>query len=591
MERADLEHWRSRDVGRLLALVETERRFYQNLLALVPVGLAVVGERGSLISVNRAFRRLFQLRGDDIARTTIYQLLPGEAFLESLRRALESGETPAPTTLAGRNLHASILPVRSLADGEEAQALVVVQEIGPSQPPVREIEVAPEPEPEPAPQPEPEPEPEPESLPEPEPQPEPERQPEPQAEPQPEPQAPEVVSRSAVPPALPAEQSQLENRRIQAERLDALQRLAGRLAHDLNNPLMLINGYAEEMHQSAHPESSLRRELEEILLATERIARITNQLSGFTRSAPAAPVDLDVAALLHELAPRIQEAAGVPVDLTEAPPSGVWTRADRDLLIDAILALASPAREGAEGRTQLRVSCFARDVQEPPSRLGSGRYAAIQVDDDGTGVPDSRQTAMFEEFLAVKDPKRSAAPGIARAYLMARDAGGEAVFQNLPAKGSRFLLYLPERPAPPMAETPPARTEIAEPVPDAKLETVLLVEDEGGIRALVRKILRRQGYEVLEASGGDEAIRAALSHIGRIDLLLTDVMMPGMNGRELADRLRETMPHLRVLFISGYTNERSLYSAELPQGTEFLQKPFTLTTLLEKVRKVLQSPA
>ena len=165
------------------------------------------------------------------------------------------------------------------------------------------------------------------------------------------------------------------------------------------------------------------------------------------------------------------------------------------------------------------------------------------------------------------------------------------MFQNLPVKGSRFLLYLPERPAPPVPAAPPARPEIAEPPSDARLETVLLVEDEGGIRALVRKILRRQGYEVLEAAGGEEAIRTALSHIGRIDLLLTDVMMPGINGRELADRLRQTMPHLRVLFISGYTNERSLYSAELPEGTEFLQKPFTLTTLLEKVRKVLQSPA
>ncbi len=382
---------------------------------------------------------------------------------------------------------------------------------------------------------------------------------------------------------------QLEEQLLTAERSDALHGLASRLAHDLNNPLMIITGYSEEMLQSLKPEDPMRNDVQQILGATERISGITGQLLGYTRRLAAPAVRVDIAAVIARMQERITQAAGDGVTVEIAPGrEPVWAMADAAQIEEMMLALVSPDRDDANDRSRVMISCGVESITEqlPESTLPPGTFARVTVRDNGRGVDASHRVEIFEGVL----PRNPSGAAIARAYSTAREWGGDLVFSSQPLRGSAFTIYLPQGIAPvPEAKSEPTLVQPA-PTPEAPMrETILLVEDEAGIRALVRKILKRERYNVIEAGSGEEASTVAGAFDGRIDLLLTDVMLPGMGGRDLAEGLREALPDLSVLYVSGFTADESVRAGVFPRGAKFLQKPFTLSALISKVREALES--
>ena len=394
---------------------------------------------------------------------------------------------------------------------------------------------------------------------------------------------------------------QLEEQLLTAGRAEALQGLAGRLAHDLNNPLMIVNGYGEEILNGLAPEDPLRGDVEQILTAAERISGVTGQLLGYSRrhAEPVEPVDLTKA--LINMEPRLAETAGesTAVALAVAEGTSMWAMAHPKQLEGVLLALVSGVRndghEDARERTRVTIACAADLLIEMTDQatLKPGAYARVTIHHNGRGLDDDAQAAIFESFLA-KDPDSSAGPALARAYSIVREWGGDIAFASEPFRGSTFTLFLPyceppvkdanveEKPAAHAAEPAAQPTVEAPPAP-----TILVVEDEAGIRGLVRKILKREGYNVLEAGTGEEAIAIAAAQQSPVDLLVTDVMLPGMGGRELAERIRGALPKVKVLYVSGYTDDAEVLAAKFPPGARFLQKPFTLSVLVGQVRASL----
>ena len=406
---------------------------------------------------------------------------------------------------------------------------------------------------------------------------------------------------------------QLEEQLLAAERHDALHTLTSRLVHDLNNPLMIVTGYSEELLRTLPAHDTKRDDVEQILGATERISGITGQMLAFTRRLgnPPQPVELGMLITAMELHLAREAGAEVAVELTGSREP-VWASADPGQLEEILLALVSSAREDAQERSRVTIGWEVDAIAEqlPEATLKPGLYARILIHDNGRGVDAAKRVTVFESVLAAKDPEKSAGPELARAYAIVREWGGDIAFASDRYRGSTFILYLPyalsEIPGATQAEILAQQVEDSEPVVEAPAaadstpapveipaepmrETVLLVEDEPGIRALVRKILSRERYHVLEAASGEDALTVALSHAGPIHLLLTDVMLPGIGGRDLAEGLRATLPELRVVYVSGYTDDEAVRAGWFPPGSMFLQKPFTLPSLVSKVRESLDN--
>jgi two-component system cell cycle sensor histidine kinase/response regulator CckA len=640
MERTDFEQWKAKEVARLLALVETERRYYQEMVAVLPVPLVVLSADRSIISANRAFRQTFGVRMEELRRKTIEQLLPYPELVERIRDVHTSGTAARDLFIEAeqRSLRFAIVPIRNWDEDGEAETLLMIQDVTglvPAKPvtpsvPVSEIPAivwradaetlafkivrgATE-----------------EILGFPESHwletaeffserihPDDragtmefyrsaiERGGDATAEFRARTASGKViwcretirVANKSVTGVLTdvTKRKQLEQQLLTAERTDALQRLASRLAHDLNNPLMIITGYGEEMLHTLQAEDPLRADVEQILGATERISGITGQLLGFTRrlANPAQPVDLS--ALIARLEPRLPEAAGESVTVGISPAAeAVWALADAGQLEGIVLALLWASREDREGRTQVTVSVRHEAIFEeiPGAPLGAGLYACLTIEDDGAALSEDKRAGMFESVLGAKD-------SLGRAYATIRAWGGDIAVSS---QGFGYTIYLPqvEPVKPPVKSTvePAAHAELAPQLPvevpvaepvEQHRETILLVEDEAGIRALVRKILRRERYNVVEAGSAEEALNLAQSHEGHVDLLLTDVMLPGMGGRELAEEMRRSVADLKVLYVSGYTEDESVRAGAFPPGSKFLQKPFTLSVLVAKVSEALDA--
>ncbi len=702
MERTDFEQWKSREVARLLALVETERRYYQEMVAALPVALVVLSADRAIVSANRAFRQTFGVRSEDLRRKTIEQIIPSAQLIERIRDTHISGAAQPDLYLAidGRPLRISLLPIRNWDEEGELETLLMVEDlrtignmlatmgfsVGPSgspPPTAREgspVETATEPL---------------ATAPE-----------EPRNEtavvdslagiempavlwrasrrpdaatlgftlvrgaaeqllgypvshwvetPQffserihPEDRAAamsfyeaaiarvgdasaefRVVTASGAViwcretirvPLVPEPGSegetesrtitgvltditlrkQLEEQLLTGQRHDALHGLSSRLAHDLNNPLMIITGYSEEMLRTLSAQDPMRDDIQQILGATERISGITGHLSAFARKTANPPQQVELGELLTSMEERIAKAAGENVTVEIAGASGpVWASADPGQLEEIILALVSSAREDAQERSRVTIGWEVDAIPErvAEATLKPGMYARITIHDNGRGVDAARRATVFESVLAGKDREKSAGPGLARAYAIVREWNGDIAFGSDPFRGSTYMLYLPHvPPEPPQVEIPPVEppTEaVAEPAPvvpvEPMRETILLVEDEAGIRALVRKILSRERYRVLEAASGEEALSIAQAYEDPIHLLLTDVMLPGMGGRYVAEALRSKLPELRVVYVSGYTDDEAVRSGWFPPGSLFLEKPFTLSALVNKVRESLDA--
>ena len=644
MERRDFDHWKGREVARLLALVETERRYYQEMVAALAVPLAVLEADRTVASANRAFRQLFALTTESLHQP-IEKILPSDRLIEKIRD-LQINRVPQPEFTfehANKLLRIALLPMRGWDDEMAMETLLVATDVSDVRAQVPAAAVP----------------------------------------------APAVAFATENLPAVlwradaatlqfkevtggaetllghPAAQwlkspdffaerihpddrdatlahyraaienareasaeyraitaagetlwcretvlvsepgvlsgvctaieqrKQIEQQRMIAERTAALRGLSARLAHDINNPLMIVTGYAEEMLHGLAANDPRRADLVQILAATERMSGLTAQMLHFARKHAAAAQSVELSAVLTGLKAKVG-----PANLDASHP--VWAFANRRQLEEIVVALAVAARREAGPAAPITLTCDSAAITElveaTAAALKPGNYARLSVRVNGRVIPVEKSRDLFESFL-IKDPaapEQNTAAALAQAYGVVREWGGDIGFHSEPS-GSAFTIYLPltepEPVATPAAVATPSVTEakpaLPVPQPDAKRETILVVDDEPGIRALVAKILRREGYVVLEAGSGKEAMTVTLIHGAPIHLLLTDVMLPDRSGREVAEQLHAAVSGLKVLYISGFTDDESVRTGNFPPGSRFLQKPFTLGALVGTVREAM----
>ncbi len=737
MERADLEQWKAREVARLLALVETERRYYQEIVATVPVGLIVLSRDLTVLSANRAFRQTFGFRSQDVLRRQLDEILPIEGLHTEIVEVLETGTPQANRFFemqqagASRLLRIGIQRIRSWSDEGEEEALLSVEDFSGIEGYGKLVEA-------------------------------------PAALPDPREQVAAVVW-EADPSALRftyvnqmaeellgypveewtkdsnfwtrrlhpddrdwlndfyrraagagvshrceyravradggvvwlrdivrvsraddgraekfsgvsidiTERRGVEEQILEAQKFDSVSRVIGKAAHGFNNLLMIIGGYGDQLLSGLSPDDPLRADIEEILRATARVSDVSAQLQSFTRRPASHPKEFSAAEFLKMVEPKLQPALPKNVKLSVAAQAELKIKADPVQLEQILRSFVSQSvrglTEGGNLSIQAKTIELGEDYGSPRSTLRPGTHAAIVIRDDGQGLDAESRRKLFEP--AFGQPETPGGPvAVASAYGLLRQNGGDVMVQSSAGEGCEFRLLFPllndserlngsrppaeERPASKAVETepklvgkleppqPPAQQEfksalgprpvdvkpieakttlrapaapkpeppqvrvappppVHEPTPQAPVRpvdspkalldevtrksarTVLVVEDEAGIRMLMRKILDRQGYNVIEATRGDEALQIVQSRKTPVQLLVTDLVMPQMSGRELAERLTRTQPSLKVLYVSGFTDDEAIRSGSLGPGSAFLQKPFTLGSLVEKVREVL----
>jgi two-component system cell cycle sensor histidine kinase/response regulator CckA len=384
----------------------------------------------------------------------------------------------------------------------------------------------------------------------------------------------------------------LEDELRQAQKMEAIGRLAGGVAHDFNNLLTVILGRTALLGAHLPPGDRLRRNVDLIEHAGLRAAALTRQLLAFSRKQVVEPRVLDVPALVTGLEPMLRRLIGEDIELVTAsvPPVG-RVKVDPGQLEQVILNLVVNARDAMPHGGRLRVESMNVDMDAHYAGLHPGAtpgpYVMLAVSDTGIGMDAATQTRIFEPFFTTKG-EHGTGLGLATVYGIVKQAGGTVRVYSEPGRGATFKVFLPR-----IAELPePTDADAgADTPPPRGTETILLVEDEEALLHLTRETLAQLGYTVMEARHGAEALLVAGQHQGSISLLLTDVIMPQLNGRELAERLLATRPGLRVLYMSGYTAGAIEQHGVLDPGTSFLQKPFTPDQLARKVREVLDMGA
>ena len=383
-------------------------------------------------------------------------------------------------------------------------------------------------------------------------------------------------------------QRQLEGQLRQSQKMEAVGQLAGGIAHDFNNLLTAILGSTQLLLHNTPPGDPRREDAEEIRHAGLRAAELTRQLLAFSRRQVLAPKVLDLNAVVGNMDRMLQRLLGEDVELaTSLDPAAGTVNADPGQLEQVLLNLAVNARDAMPGGGRLsvgtgRVTLLEEHV-ERRHRLPPGDYACLAVTDTGEGMDEATQAHLFEPFFTTKEVGKGTGLGLATVYGIVKQSGGYIWVYSEPAHGTTVKVYLPrvhgvaEAPLPP---PPPAEVRGGH-------ETVLLVEDATPVRTLARRSLEACGYRVLDAADGPTALELSARHADGIDILVTDVVMPGMSGRELAERLAPARPSMKVLYTSGYTDDAMVRQGVLSAGVAFLQKPFVPDTLARKVRDVL----
>ncbi len=662
MERTDLDQWRAREVARLLALVETQRRYYQEIVASIPVGLMVLSSDLNILLANGAARKIFGLQAGDSSHRRMDTILP-TALLDRIEEVLRTGVSEVGVrveTNRDKRLRVGILAIRNWDEEAAQEALLSIEDLTSLEAaPAAEIPVAEVP-----------------------------SAPRPAVAPSEfidnldaimwavelpsmnfvfaSPQAAKLLGfapehwtshpsfwldrvhnsdrdwvaqsyqraiESGTPHScefqaitsaggyvwlreysrlLPAAEGQprymigvavdvterrmLEDQLVQAERVEAVSRLASLMAHDLNNTLMILTGYSEELLTALPAGSTMRSDVQEILTATERMGGLTSQLLSFARRQGPAVGELELESALGKISPLLNALLGTHVGL-DMRLSGEPNRihADAPQLEQVVTALVERARQGMHAGQRITLETshveITEDLRRPNTPLQPGSYAVVSIIAPSQLLDAEAKAAMFECSLPGKEPWDDLAATLSRAYGTVRQWCGDISVSNGPHAATVFRIFLPRMESQIAAAAEPVTAAVEPPPPapepPAPLATILVVEDEAGIRALVRKILRRQGYEVLEAANGEDALALCREHGPRVELLITDVLMPQMGGRELVERLQTQGHAMKVLYVSGYTDDTTIYSGDLPAGTAFLQKPFTLGSLLDKVKEVL----
>jgi len=383
-------------------------------------------------------------------------------------------------------------------------------------------------------------------------------------------------------------QGQLE----QAQKMDAIGRLAGGVAHDFNNLLTVILGRTDILLTQIKTEDPLRRGIALIQRTAGRAAELTKQLLAFSRKQVLEAVVLDLGVVTTDMKEMLARLIGEDIALvTNLAATLGHVKADRGQIEQVVMNLAINARDAMPQGGQLVVETANADLDDEYVRrnVGSrpGPHVMLAVSDSGVGIPRELQRHIFEPFFTTKEQGKGTGLGLATVYGIVKQSGGYIEVDSEPGRGTTFRIYLPRvDSASPAAERSPRAA-----APTGGTETILLVEDEDGVRELARDILRSSGYTVLEGRNGAEGLLLGERHQGALDLLLTDVVMPRMSGRELAERMVSLRPELSVLYMSGYTDDAVIRHGVLAAGTAFLQKPFTPAALVLRVRETLDLTA
>jgi two-component system cell cycle sensor histidine kinase/response regulator CckA len=375
----------------------------------------------------------------------------------------------------------------------------------------------------------------------------------------------------------------------EAQRMEAIGRLAGGIAHDFNNLLTAIQGHVQFLLDDLPGDHPSLADAMEIKKSADRATSLTRQLLAFSRRQELQPTIIDLNAIITEMQALLRRVISEDILLQTICEKDIWpVRADAGQLEQVIMNLVVNARDAMPMGGQITIRTANVELDDGAAHdkveLGAGPYVALTVSDSGIGMDEETRVHIFEPFFTTKEPGKGTGLGLATVFGIVKQSGGHIFVQSEPANGSTFKVYLPRvAPTGEVLQRPARTRDSARPG-----ETILVVEDEPAVRALARRVLESRGYNVLEAGTGHEAILAAKT-AGKIDLMLSDVVVPDMNGRRIADHILPLRPDLKLLFMSGYTDEDVKQHGILDAASPFLEKPFTPDSLARKVREVLDA--
>jgi two-component system cell cycle sensor histidine kinase/response regulator CckA len=383
----------------------------------------------------------------------------------------------------------------------------------------------------------------------------------------------------------------LEEQFRQSQKMEAVGRLAGGIAHDFNNLLTAITGYSQLTLRRLSAEDPLRSNIEEIKKAGDRAASLTRQLLAFSRKQVLQPKVLDINSVVSDMEKMLHRLLGEDIELRIVLASELGTiKADPGQIEQVIMNLAVNARDAMPDGGKLTIETenvfISEEYVKHPTTVRSGHYAILAVSDIGIGMDEQMQAHIFDPFFTTKELGKGTGLGLSTVYGIVKQSGGHIEVYSEVGRGTTFKVYFP------LVDegTKEYKRSIESKESPQGTETVLLAEDDEILRRLICMVLKGNGYQVLEAANGSAALLACKSHQEPIHLLLTDVIMPEMNGRQLVDRLTPVRPEMKVLFMSGYTDDAIVHQGVLADGVNFIQKPFPPSALAHKVREVLDAP-
>jgi len=383
---------------------------------------------------------------------------------------------------------------------------------------------------------------------------------------------------------------QLEEQLRQAQKMEAVGMLAGGIAHDFNNLLTIINGYSQMLLGGLPANDENRSSVEQIMKAGERAAELTRQLLTFSRRQVVRPKVLNLNVVIASAAVMLRRLIGEHIELRIVAGSDLGkVHADPGQLEQVIMNLAVNSRDAMPNGGSLILETHNMELEEtyvgPHTTLKPGRYVMLAVTDTGSGMDAQTRSHLFEPFFTTKAQGQGTGLGLSTVYGIVKQSGGDIVVYSEPSQGTCVKIYFPAVNEAATEDVAENHTERA----SSGSETILMVEDEEAVRKLVRRTLEKQGYRLLVAASGIEALDIVEHYKGPLDLLITDVIMPQMGGRELAERLKTLRPDIQILFISGYTESTVVRTGSLAKDEMFLPKPFTPVTLARRVRELLDT--
>jgi two-component system cell cycle sensor histidine kinase/response regulator CckA len=384
---------------------------------------------------------------------------------------------------------------------------------------------------------------------------------------------------------------QLEAQLRQAQKLEAIGQLAGGVAHDFNNLLTIICGYSEIMLPQFPPTDPLREMVSQIRKAGDRAASLTRQLLAFSRQTVLEPIVVDLNDLVRENEKMLARLIGEDVELTTTlGPDLPRIKVDPGQITQIIMNLAVNARDamprGGKLAIETRLACLDEHFVHAHADLPPGFYDVLTIRDSGSGMDDATMARIFEPFFTTKGPGKGTGLGLAVVFGIAKQSGGHIIVKSEVGAGTEFQIFLPA-----IDDLPRRSSHHGEVIASSGSESVLLVEDDEGVRELAAFALQSHGFQLVKALSGRSALNIGDDTLQSVDLLVTDIVMPEMSGRELAELIRAKNPRLKVLFVSGYTDDALMRHGVRHAEVKFLQKPYTPLALIRRVREILDEQA